>query len=299
MTVTEEKLTQIILESINEYLGYHASGSDFDKFDHHHYLSTGCGSQVFGWGTYITDSIDVAYGYAQSLGTKRGGWKYRGNSIYKNGKCVSPEVEKWIADNNTNFDNDVKRRLCADICMAIIISFGNKNVALRDANDDLHNAPANPLMRQYLIAKLQILGQYIDWNELEEPPSYLYTVDIPEDNGSNYLYWYKNLSWKQLKQIIGYLYKSSPKFFGGNKKLKTLLMCLQSGTMSIQVEEVYQLLSKMLGSQKAASIFLKRLGYVGIKYPCGTRIKIKNAKGFNYVIFDENDVKITNKKQMS
>ena len=43
---------------------YHGSGADFDKFDTEQYGLSGEGSMSFGYGTYVTDSEDIARDYA-------------------------------------------------------------------------------------------------------------------------------------------------------------------------------------------------------------------------------------------
>ena len=43
---------------------YHGSGASFDKFDTEHYGLSGEGSMSFGYGTYVTDSEDIARDYA-------------------------------------------------------------------------------------------------------------------------------------------------------------------------------------------------------------------------------------------
>lgn len=52
---------------LNELKVYHSSYSNFDKFNHKKYLSNGAGSQAFGWGTYLTDSYEIANDYAENF----------------------------------------------------------------------------------------------------------------------------------------------------------------------------------------------------------------------------------------
>ena len=52
---------------------------------------------------------------------------------------------------------------------------------------------------------------------------------------------------------------------------------------------------------KAASLFLSQCGFDGIKYPAGTKCKKPDGSAdnaYNYVIFDSNKVKITNKSEV-
>jgi hypothetical protein len=60
-------------------------------------------------------------------------------------------------------------------------------------------------------------------------------------------------------------------------------------------EELYEGLVGALGSQKEASLFLRRAGIDGIKYPAGTLSGIKGSDKFNYVVFDDAAVTITQK----
>ena len=64
---SKEELDGYVLQEneTDEMMAYHGSSADFDKFNHKKYLSTGAGSQVFGWGTYVTDDKAVATGYLE------------------------------------------------------------------------------------------------------------------------------------------------------------------------------------------------------------------------------------------
>ena len=62
------KVIKLTENQFGEMMAYHGSGSDFDKFNHKKYLGKGAGSQTFGWGTYITNDIEIAKSYAESIG---------------------------------------------------------------------------------------------------------------------------------------------------------------------------------------------------------------------------------------
>ena len=71
---------------------------------------------------------------------------------------------------------------------------------------------------------------------------------------------------------------------------------------SFKGEDIYKGLSKILGSDKAASLFLLENGIDGIKYPAESLSAGRtsdNARGFNYVVFDENAITIDEKIQFS
>jgi hypothetical protein len=65
-------------------------------------------------------------------------------------------------------------------------------------------------------------------------------------------------------------------------------------------EGIYKYISNQLGSDKEASLFLLRAGIDGIKYPAESIARgttSDTARGFNYVVFDENAVNIEKQTQ--
>lgn len=101
--------------------------------------------------------------------------------------------------------------------------------------------------------------------------AYSYDVEIPDDNGSNYILW----DGPPIKDLPG----DDKSTFG----------------------EQYSVLSYKLGSDKAASMFLAKRGYTGIKVPPFRNSRngevINNPKEkYNYIVFNDNDANITNRK---
>ena len=68
IVLTESQIKYIIGESVDELRAYHGSGANFDKFNHKKYLNSGCGSQSFGWGSYVTDDVAIGKSYAEDIG---------------------------------------------------------------------------------------------------------------------------------------------------------------------------------------------------------------------------------------
>ena len=67
---------------------YHGTGADFESFDTD-YMSSGAGTQRFGWGVYLTGSETIARDYAQAYLDTR----YRDDyDFYSNGKKVSNDL---------------------------------------------------------------------------------------------------------------------------------------------------------------------------------------------------------------
>lgn len=110
----------------------------------------------------------------------------------------------------------------------------------------------------------------------------LYEVEIPEDSGENYLD-ESNPIKKQVEKLYDACQKEGIEYadvIAG----ETLLDNRPSG------KRITSNLSKMLGSPRAASEFLSRAGFVGIKYD-GRR------DGECFVIFNESDAKITGRTE--
>ena len=89
-TLREKDLKRIIAEAISELQAFHGSGADFDKFNHKKYLSSGFGSQAFGWGTYVTTDITIANSYAETASRRN---SYGGKNLRAIVRDVFNEVQ--------------------------------------------------------------------------------------------------------------------------------------------------------------------------------------------------------------
>ena len=132
----------------------------------------------------------------------------------------------------------------------------------------------------------------------KQPKRNLYTVEIPEDNGDNYLDWSKKINDigedfltgidNKLYNEEGWRRVESGGFTRFTKGEKTIVL-----NPNATAADVYEELSVGLGSPKSASEFLNSLGYIGISYPAEYMSGGRSDGARNYVIFNENDAKIT------
>lgn len=126
--------------------------------------------------------------------------------------------------------------------------------------------------------------------------SYLYEVEIPDDNGNNYITYGKELSpeqKKRLKDAIRERLLADPESGYNEKNLRELNEDLDSSFDNIYGNDVEGTVRDLLGvNDRGASEFLSDLGYVGIKYPAQFRSGGRSDGASNFVIFDENDAKI-------
>jgi len=66
---------------------------------------------------------------------------------------------------------------------------------------------------------------------------------------------------------------------------------------NLTAEGVYGSLQSMMGGAREASLFLKRAGIDGIRYPTESLSgKGKTSDAFNYVVFDDKDVRLVQRE---
>ena len=145
--------------------------------------------------------------------------------------------------------------------------------------------------------KTELENNIKEWEEelakLENGNKHLYTVEIPEDNGSNYLHWEEQPGKDQLSAVAEALKADGwseaegnhPTFTKGDNKI----VLNERATGS----DVYAELEESLGSQQKASEFLSSIGFTGISYPAEARSGGRTDAARNFVIFNEKDAQIT------
>ena len=169
---------------------YHGTGASFDKFDLSHALE-GEGSETFGHGVYVTSSREIGREYAQRAKQKKMA------NLYKTIRY--PDGVKG---------DTLKRRLFGEMVndvatggdVASAKEFAKKRVGA-DANDvertleHLKDREKGTEYEQNLkdgLAKYKDALKWIDSLDddyLSQGNATRYEVEIPEDNGSNYLEW--------------------------------------------------------------------------------------------------------------
>lgn len=287
-------VTDDVVNSINQEIAdapkfslkvYHGSGADFTEFDFDH-MGEGAGSQVFGWGGYVTSSEEIGKSYANLMDNDPSKAYYRiqrSNGIRFAKKY--PTLESFL--------------------------HGDKQIAMNDK-----------------FTEQEKIDFYNEMKKLAEPYHNLYEVDIPEDNGSNYLEWEKKPSDEVATKIIEGLYgldaKTLDDMASKDIVFRTLLYdyiknadkeqmipnlvkthaltrgtTYDNGNVEDDIRFVYNRLSRWMGSQKAASQFLSSLGFTGIKYPAGTIMGGAEENDTNYVIFKPEDMRITEHTKFS
>lgn len=139
------------------------------------------------------------------------------------------------------------------------------------------------------------IDYYNEMKKLAEPYHNLYEVDIPDDNGSNYLDWDASIPSfinkdNIIKDILDNIQKQEDE--KEDWELESLENDINDSLeWANNGEELYKAISLYLGD-KTASKLLASLGYTGIKYKAGRNFGGAEKGDTNYVIFKPEDMKI-------
>lgn len=266
---------------------YHGSGADFTEFDFNH-MSEGAGSQTFGWGGYVTSSEKIGKSYAK-ITQQKPTYIYNGKEMSEDD--FQEEILPKIGSQNENMFMDFLFNLEKyGVSKAKnILRKGDygyyKNLLKGTSGDTRTYYEGRVKAAEVLLALLNI--------RIKKQKTNLYEVDIPEDNGSNYLDWDAPLTDKQKNTIIKELRRLKIDFadfkkrgfsfdgsFGGNSY--DFLMYALRKTKKW----------KDVNASRAVSKFLSSLGYTGIKYKAGRNFGGAEEGDTNYVIFKPEDMKI-------
>ncbi len=247
---------------------YHGSGAKFDRFDHS-FMGTGEGAQAFGWGTYVTEVEGIGKQYANA--TSKPNLTYKGQEV---------DVEGF--ENPWRIINDLYEDTRGKLSEMRAKAERYEGLAEEDS-----------LMKPVWKEVVRILKEARRGDLKVSPRRVLYTVEIPDDNGSNYLHWEEVVPPNVVNAVKQRLFDELAKgdYKGVEKELKREL----DDVFKYSDNEGYSLygnISAYLGGGKAASRFLNEMGFVGISYPAdGGRAGNKK----NYVIFNESDARITDR----
>ena len=290
-------VTDDVVNSINQEIAaapkfslkvYHGTGTDFTEFDFDH-MSEGAGDQLFGWGGYVTSSEEIgrSYAYLSGVGNPNTDVKYIG----ENAEAMPDFIPQLFIGGSKTYD-DVRKRL-----------------------QDIYEREKTPYRKDIL-----------DWFESTNPSEWidqnegnrsLYEVNIPDDNGNNYLDYYaeakpelKETILKRIKEGVSPEVKALPRY----KEVELEYRDDSENTIPLEDEMVNDAIeaydrSKTVGEYydalcfimppQFASEYLSSLGYTGFRYPAGTLMGGAKEGDVNYVIFKPEDMQIVEHEKFS
>ena len=137
------------------------------------------------------------------------------------------------------------------------------------------------------------IDYYNEMKKLAEPYHNLYEVDIPEDNGGNYLDWDAPIT----DELIDKVAKALPSLRSYDIKDLKNDRTFDNFYKTISMRSVTD--DATFNDDKAASKLLSSLGYTGIKYKAGRNFGGAEEGDTNYVIFKPEDMQITEHTKFS
>ena len=287
----EEKIGEIVdtieKEMISFRTTYHGTPAIFERFDHS-FMGSGEGNQAFGWGTYVTEEKGIGEWYAKVLTAPINEF------IPERRAIIDAQIE---LDKAEQFSESIRKEIqSANDNIAFFeerIRNGASGYELEEAQENIENSKENILYNEQALTNAEdkiesaraAVAQAQEVYERARVRGNVYQVEIPDDNGHNYLSWEGRLTPKQMQMIASQAEKEGlTDIFYRDEDSGELVF---NGSIT-SGEREYKDLVRSLGSDKAASEFLSRAGFTGIKYFGDGG----NQDVHNYVIFNDADLEI-------
>ena len=293
-----------------EHRVYHGSGADFEAFDHSH-MGEGEGAQAYGWGSYVTEVEGIGRTYAEErrisetdvddeLATRMADYEADSDSVsepdYATREHFGIDEPVFLEDGYSVGDADeAKLARQAAIYYGRDIDLENEE-DVEEIIDELLGDMTGYYNEEYARRRNEYESNLRE--ELEARQTvHLYTVEIPDDTGENYLDWEKGPTEKQgelirkalLAELDSRGMRSEENIAGLERQWKMAYEA--DGRIGGAI--YYNIIRRVAGSDKAASELLSKIGFTGISYPAQATTGGRADGARNYVIFDEKDLKIT------
>mgnify|MGYP002765853149 CR=1 FL=1 len=331
-------VTDDVVNSINQEIAaapkfsiktYHGSQASFDKFDHS-FMGSGEGAQAYGWGTYVSEVEGIAKAYAKQNAARHGmPREYKIAQLHLNHAKYEYDKVQRAYDNSKAYIDSLKEDL-QNYRESIarrkekVAYFAQNNMPeavdkllkqIKRTEDTIKVTENDINMRTNDLEGWKPKLEEVKKKYEEEQKKFdaipkpqiernLYSVDIPDDTGENYIGWDEKMTprmrdiRKEILEDNGYKLVDSDgtrDYFEDRDGKEYDLFKEKYKTGGTFYEELAQLLH----SQKLASLALKEYGFDGVKV-----IADRNAGGnkegkMNYVIFDENNAQITSHTKFS
>lgn len=325
-------VTDDVVNSINQEIAdapkfsiktYHGSQASFDKFDHS-FMGSGEGAQAYGWGTYVSEVEGIAKAYAKQNAAKhKNTIEFLRVSMKLSDAKVRLSVQmeekrKWETSisyyENRIKENQDKIDRANEAGTDVGVDYAKYDIRYcRNSIDGCKRQISwvNERIKEY---KEKIAEAQKVYDSMEKPRN-LYTVEIPDDNGDNYLDWDGKAPDGLKEKVLDRLYNERREDFVDKMRKAGFNddQIKEEADYTVNKEEMadtylkhsatggglYRDLSYYLGEQKKASLFLKDMGIDGVKVIAKRNTGGNKEGKMNYVIFDENNAQITNHTKFS
>ena len=278
---------------------YHGTGASFSEFDFDH-MGEGAGSQVFGWGGYVTSSKKIGIGYAE-VGQQSAESRHSHSEDTPIEAAVGAILGQYMYNSQAKTFKQKKAQAIKNAENSIV-NFSN----MLNNSDEL-DEKSEKFLKESIEAdkkKLEILRTLTEEQYKKEyikqgRAKNLYEVDIPDDNGSNYLDWDKPLSKKQqdaIREGLEHLGVDIKKLESKGQSLERTGENVYNSTLYIGLTGTEYDLPEIT---KGISKFLSSVGFTGIKYKAGRNFGGAKKGDTNYVIFKPEDMKIVDRTKFA
>lgn len=299
----DRQLKAIVQPGVRFLRTYHGSGSSFSEFDFDH-MGEGAGSQAFGWGGYVTSSKKIGKSYAevgqQSAESRRSSYddtpleaavgSILGQEMYNYMQAKTFEQKKAQAIKN------------AENSIASYSEMLKNSNELDEKGKKFLQKSIEEDKKELEVLRTLTEEQYKEEYIKQGRAKNLYEVEIPEDNGTNYLDWDASIPSSINKEDIAKDMLDDIQRNEGEKEDWELESLENDINDSLEWanngEELYKAISLYLGD-KTASKLLASLGYTGIKYKAGRNFGGAEEGDTNYVIFKPEDMKIVDQTKFA
>ena len=283
--------------SVREHRVYHGSGADFDAFDHSH-MGEGEGAQAYGWGTYVTEVEGIGRTYAVQNAKVYGAY-IDAEHEYEKAKIIYNSIVRNIAELKSNLSvyelslGKTKKLIAEHGDDQQFVDKQTDRIKRTEASIAATKAEIKAAMGRLPESEKRMKSAKERLDALPAPERHLYTIEIPDDNGRNYLDWNGHPTESLLKDVGSFLESN------GFERVQDSPARYEKGESTVVLNpnatgaDLYAELQEALGSDKKASQALAELGCIGIKYPADNMRGGREDGAKNYVIFNENDAKIT------
>lgn len=282
-------VTDDVVNSINQEIAdapkfslkvYHGSGADFTEFDFDH-MGEGAGSQAFGWGGYVTSSEEIGKSYVE-LTRKKPTYVYNGKEMSED-DLRSVLLDKVGIDNANILDDFLYNLEKYGVSEAKSILRKGDYAYFKDLLKGTYGSVRSGYQNKVDAAELILAPRNI---RVKKYKGNLYEVDIPDDNGNNYLDWDAPIT----DELIDKVAKALPSLRSYDIKDLKKDRTFDNFYKTISMRSVKD--DASFNDDKAASKLLSSLGYTGIKYKAGRNFGGAEEGDTNYVIFKPEDMKI-------
>ena len=288
---------------------YHGSQASFDHFDHS-FMGSGEGAQAYGWGTYVSEVEGIAKAYARQNAKKNApsGLMY-------------DTVAQDLVDTKSGLDlleDELKdAKSYVDLYQSRLDEAKEELSKAKESGTglgvDMYESDIEYYSKQVERYKQSIKTKESDIKDVKtkvdalqkkldsmEKPRNLYSVDIPDDTGDNYLGWDEPLNAKQIdmwkKALLSAVPESDRAYY--EEWADRMLENRKKENNPLTGKDAYYAIDSKYASKKT-SMALSKAGFVGVKVIAQRNTGGNKEGKMNYVIFDENNAQITSHTKFS